>query len=128
MYSESRKHPARQLTVSEGNLSVILHITACTFRRRRILASDEIHNLILSAWRNSPEWTVGYVLMPDHVHLFAAENEFRGYPLGQWVAKWKAHVSRLCPFRKDQPIWQRSFWDHQLRHGDNYDVMAVRPE
>ena len=87
MYGESRKHPARRLTVSAGNLSVILHITACTFRRHRILACDEIHNLILSAWRNSPEWTVGYVLMPDHVHLFAAENEFRGYPLGQWVAK-----------------------------------------
>jgi hypothetical protein len=25
--------------------------------------------------------------MPDHVHLFAAENELQGYPLGQWVAK-----------------------------------------
>ena len=97
MYSESRKHPARQLTVSASNLSVILHITACTFRRRRIV-------------------------MPDHVHLFAAENELQGYPLGQWVAKWKAHVSRVWPVLKDQPIWQRSFWDHQLRDGDNYDA------
>ena len=60
--------------------------------------------------------------MQDHIHLFAAENEFRGYPLGQWVAKWKAHVSRLWPFRQGEPIWQRSFWDHQLRNGDSYDV------
>jgi len=120
---ESRKHPSRQITVSAGNLSVILHITACTFRRHRILASNEIHNLIVDAWMHAPEWTVGrYVVMPDHVHLFAAENEFQGYPLGQWVGKWKAHVSRHWPFKKDQPIWQRNFWDHQLRNGDSYDV------
>jgi hypothetical protein len=54
---ESRKHPARQLTVSVGNLSPILHITVCTFQRRRILACDETHNLILDAWTQAPEWT-----------------------------------------------------------------------
>ena len=71
MYRESRKHPARQLTVSVGNLSTILHVTACTFQRRRILACEETHNLILDAWTQAPEWTVGrYVIMPDHVHLF----------------------------------------------------------
>ena len=120
---ESRKHPSRQVTVSVGNLSVILHITVCTFRRLRILARNKIHNLIVDAWIHSPEWTVGrYVVMPDHVHFFAAENELEGYPLGQWVGKWKAHVSRLWPFAKDQPVWQRSFWDHHLRNGDSYDV------
>jgi len=126
MYRESRKHPARQLTVSVGNLSTILHVTACTFERRRTLACEETHNLILDAWTQAPDWTVGrYVIMPDHVHLFAAENELQGYPLGQWVAKWKAHVSRLWPFRKEKPIWQRSFWDHQLRDGDSYDVKRL---
>ena len=120
---ESRKHPSRQVTASAGNRSIILHVTACTFRRRRILACNKIHDLIVDAWTHAPEWTVGrYVVMPDHVHLFAAENELEGYPLGQWVAKWKAHVSRLWPFAKDQPIWQRSFWDYQLRNGDSYDV------
>ena len=63
-----------------------------------------------------------YVVMPDHVHLFAAENELHGYPLSQWVGKWKAHVSRGWPGREDDPIWQRSFWDYQLRNGDSYDV------
>ena len=126
MYRESRKHPARQLTVSVGNLSTILHVTACTFERLRTLACEETHNLILDAWTQAPDWTVGrYVIMPDHVHLFAAENELQGYPLGQWVAKWKAHVSRLWPFRKEKPIWQRSFWDHQLRDGDSYDVKRL---
>ena len=120
---ESRKHPSRQTTVSVGNLSVILLITACTHQRRPILARDEIHNLLIRAWTQAPEWTVGrYVVMPDHVHLFAAEKEFRGCPLGQWVGKWKAYVSRLWPFEKGKPIWQRNFWDHQLRDGDSYDV------
>jgi putative transposase len=122
MYKESRKHPSRQTTVSVGNLSVILLVTACTYQRRRILACNEIHALIVDAWTQAPEWTVGrYVVMPDHIHLFAAENEFHGYPLGQWVGKWKAYVSRCWPRQEDEPIWQRSFWDHQLRSGDSYD-------
>jgi len=50
MCAESRKHPARQVTVSVGNLSTILHITVCTFQRRRILAYEEIRNLIVDAW------------------------------------------------------------------------------
>jgi putative transposase len=123
MYNESREHPSRQTTVSVGNLSVILLITACTYQRRRILARKNIHDLIVDAWTQAPEWTVGrYVVMPDHVHLFAAENELHGYPLGQWVGKWKAHVSRRWPGRANDPIWQRSFWDHQLRNGDSYAV------
>jgi putative transposase len=123
MYNESREHPSRQTTVSVSNLSVILLITACTYQRRRILARKNIHDLIVDAWTQAPEWTVGrYVVMPDHVHLFAAENELHGYPLGQWVGKWKAHVSRRWPGRANDPIWQRSFWDHQLRNGDSYDV------
>jgi putative transposase len=110
MYSESRKHPARQLTVSVGNLGVILHITACTFRRRCILACDEIHNLIIDAWINAPEWTVGrYVIMPDHIHLFAAENEFQGYPLGQWVANGR-HMCHACgPSERTSPSRKGAF-------------------
>jgi REP element-mobilizing transposase RayT len=123
MLFDSRKHPSRQPTVSVGNLSVIVLITVCTHQRRRILAQNEIHHLIIEAWKQSPEWTVGrYVILPDHVHLFAAENEFQGYPLSQWVQKWKAQVSRRWPSAKQEPIWQRSFWDRQLRNGDSYDV------
>jgi putative transposase len=120
---DSRKHPSRQPTVSIGNLSIVLLVTACTHQRRRILARQEIHDLIREAWTQTPEWTVGrYVVLPDHIHLFAAENEFQGYPLGQWIGKWKAHVRRRWPYRENEPIWERSFWDHQLRNGDSYDV------
>jgi putative transposase len=129
MYTESRKHPTRQPTVSVGNLSVILLITACTYRRRGILAREEIHRLLRDAWIQAPEWAVGhYAVMPDHVHLFAAENEFQGYPLGQWVAKWKAYVSRRWPLNEEKPVWQRNFWDRQLRNGDSYGAkwMYVR--
>ena len=80
----SRKHPSRQPTISVGNLSVILLVTACAHQRRRILARHDVHDLIVEAWKLAPEWTVGrYVVMPDHVHLFAAENESQGCPLGQ---------------------------------------------
>ena len=38
------------------------------------------------------------------------------------IIKWKAHVRRGWPYQEDEPIWERSFWDHQLRNGDSYDV------
>jgi hypothetical protein len=50
MYHESRKHPSRQTTVSAGNLSVILLVTACTYQRRFILGRKDIHDLIVDAW------------------------------------------------------------------------------
>jgi hypothetical protein len=34
---------------------------------------------------------------------------------------WRVLVSRRWPIAQDQPIWQRSFWDTQLRRGDRYE-------
>ena len=105
MYSESRKHPSRQITVSVGNLSVIVLITVCTHQRRRILARNEIHDLMIEAWKQSPEWTVGrYVILPDHVHLFAAENEFQGYfaePMGPEMESASVTSMAECKRRTD---------------------------
>ncbi|MBV9273782.1 MAG: transposase [Verrucomicrobia bacterium] len=126
MFKHSRRHPSRQPTLTPGNLSPILLITVCADQRRQILARKEIHELLVKAWASSPEWAVGrYVILPDHVHLFAAENEFQGYSLGQWIAKWKAYVTHHWPDQNKKRIWQRNFWDRQLRSGDNYDAKWI---
>jgi len=39
----------------------------------------------------------------------------------QWVRYWKSIASRNWPRTHEQPIWQRDFWDTQLRRSENYD-------
>lgn len=58
--------------------------------------------------------------MPDHVHLFCSPATQNPCPLGTWVAYWKSLVSKSWPTRGDFPIWQKDFWDRQLRSEDNY--------
>ena len=38
----------------------------------------------------------------------------------QWVSYWKSHVARHWPTADDQPVWQRHFWDRQLRNDESY--------
>jgi len=59
--------------------------------------------------------------MPDHLHLFCAQAVFPIEPLMQWVPYWKSIASRNWPRAHEQPIWQRDFWDTQLRRSENYD-------
>jgi REP element-mobilizing transposase RayT len=63
-----------------------------------------------------------YIIMPDHLHLFCAPREVHPQPLTQWVAYWKSHSARNWPDRAQSPIWQRHFWDTQLRRGESYDA------
>src|SRR2546427_11125825 len=42
-------------------------------------------------------------------------------PLMQWVRYWKSIASKNWPRPSEQPIWQRDFWDTQLRRSENYD-------
>ena len=46
----------------------------CTYNRRQILARKAIHETFIRFVTKSPSrgvWVGRYVLMPDHVHLFA---------------------------------------------------------
>jgi len=58
--------------------------------------------------------------MPDHAHLFCTPAEFPPRPIKQWVSFWKSHAARHWPHREDAPLWQRDFWDTQLRRSENY--------
>jgi len=41
-------------------------------------------------------------------------------PLKAWVKYWKSMASRRWPRREEQPIWQKDFWDTQLRRDESY--------
>jgi len=122
-----RKHPVHTPVYERHNTPVIVFLTVCTKNRKSILANDSAHQLLCAAWQMQPSWLVGrFVIMPNHVHLFCAPAELIGTTrrssLQQWVSFWKSHSARHWPHREDAPIWQRHFWDTQLRRGENYDA------
>jgi putative transposase len=59
--------------------------------------------------------------MPNHIHLFCAPLLWVPESLQGWVGCWKSNAARHWPRRENTPIWQRHFWDTQLRRGESYD-------
>jgi putative transposase len=117
-----RKHPAHPSPLDRHNQSTIVFLTVCSKDRKRILASPDCVAVIIQAWREATSWLVGrYVVMPNHIHLFCAPAVFPSQPLKQWVRYWKNVASRNWPRHQEQPIWQRDFWDTQLRRPESYD-------
>ena len=117
-----RKAPLHFPPIEMGFRSVIIYLAICVHRRRPLLANDTAARLIIEAWEAANFWCVGrYVIMPDHIHLFCAPNTFPARPLKNWIACWKNHVTREWTNRSQVPIWQREFWDCQLRRAESYE-------
>ena len=118
-----RTHPIHQPVHEHFNEPVIVFVTVCTKKKKPILASTEVHQVLRTAWAAANSWLIGrYVLMPDHLHLFCAPETLVPESLQTWIAFWKSNAARHWPQREDAPIWQRHFWDTQLRRGENYDA------
>src|SRR5207253_6816437 len=116
-----RKRPAHFPTITVGFRSTIIFLTVCTRCRKPLLANDEAARLIADSWRAANFWRVGrYVIMPDHIHLFCAPNTFPAQPLKKWIGFWRNRVTRAWPCRSQVPIWQREYWDRQLRRSESY--------
>ena len=63
-----RRTPAHPEPVATKQ--VIIFVTVCTARRKRILANPAAVATLHRAWRDADDWAVGrYVIMPDHLHL-----------------------------------------------------------
>ncbi len=117
----SRKTPAHHPILSVNNRSPIVFLTVCSYNRLPIFNKPDVHDLLKLSWHMANAWHVGrYVLMPDHIHLFCAPNSLDAPSLERWVHFWKSEASRHWPRLDEQPIWQKSFWDTQLRRGESY--------
>ena len=101
----------------------VYFLTACTLNRRHLLANSEIHHQfrVFAAGAEKFNVTVGrYVLMPDHVHLFAAFSP-KSPSLSKWVKALKGTLS--SGFRAAGIAglyWQDGFFDHVLRSEESY--------
>lgn len=113
-----RRHPAHGVK-SEFGTPVIVFVTICTKDRKPWLAHDDLHQLLRSVWSELDDWLVGrYVLMPEHIHLFAGRAEETS--LDRWLKYWKADFTR----RHGNPEhrWQSGHWDTRLRSHESYDA------
>src|SRR4029077_5412152 len=116
-----RRHPPHFPPFERHNTSIIVFLTVCTKQRKHVLANDATHRVLCNAWATQPSWLVGrYVIMPDHIHLFCAPADLNLPALRPWVRFWKSYVARNWQRPSQMPIWQRDFWDTQLREGESY--------
>ena len=103
------------------NQSIIFFVTVCTKDRQPFLNKSAIHKLLCECWIEADSWLVGrYVVMPDHIHLFCAPSTFPPQSVQVWIKYWKSLASRHWPFSREKSIWQKGFFDRQLRHQESY--------
>jgi len=118
-----RKHPIHQPAYERFNTAIMVFVTVCTKDRKAVLANAEMHRVLRESWQRAERWLVGrYVIMPDHIHLFCTPVVSVPESLQSWMGFWKATATRQWPHRGDLPIWQRHFWDTQLRRGESYSA------
>ena len=99
----------------------VYFITTCIAARRPLLAQPTVHAILREEWqglRSRHGWMVGaYMIMPDHVHFFAAPVPEEARPLSHVMAKWKEWSAKriLKTTGTTAPLWQPEFFDHVLR-------------
>lgn len=98
-------------------------VTCCTYRRRAHLATDRVHeSFIKFSIRAQNDFGVAvgrYVILPDHLHLFAVlPDDIR---LGNWIGTLKRVLAQsIDTAGSNDPVWQRGFFDHVLRSSESY--------
>ncbi len=105
----------------------VYFITTCTHGRKTMLAESGGAEVLRAEWAAARErhgWLIGrYVIMPDHVHFFCAEQAGGAQqPLSRFMERWKEWTSKglgraglgVAPF------WQAGFFDHVVRDDESY--------
>ena len=102
----------------------LFFLTTCTHHRRPILDRRSVHEAFVKFASGAPNHGVHvgrYVIMPDHIHLFAA-FEPESVSLSKWMKSLKNSLSktlRLMNYR--EPHWQKGFFDRVIRSQESYE-------
>jgi len=102
----------------------IYFITASTCNRRKILDRPDVHDGFIRFGLRAASYGIRvgrYVIMPDHVHLFASFQP-GSVALSVWMKSFKNAISKTlknatCP----PPHWQKGFFDHVIRSKESYE-------
>jgi putative transposase len=114
----NRKKPAHGVWIDPDRPTIVF-VTVCTRDRLPWLATEENHRRLCEGWERAKAWLVGrYVLMPDHLHHFAAPGPL-DLPLDTWVRYWKSQFTKV--HREGSRNWQTDHWDTRLRSEESYE-------
>ncbi|MEM6260121.1 MAG: transposase [Planctomycetota bacterium] len=112
-----RKQPVHG--VLRLNQPTIVFVTVCTRDRRKLLTRDAVRDALLHAWNQADAWRIGrYVIMPDHIHLFAGLMDER-FDLDQWVRYWKSLAAKSIAHPDFK--WQSGYWATRMRNAQQYE-------
>ena len=110
--------PAHGVLINPDRPTIVF-LTVCTEGRGIWLTDEAIHQRLRDGWDRAQAWLVGrYVLMPDHLHLFAAPGTSE-IPLDNWVRYWKSQFSKALGDSSRR--WQTDHWDTRLRSEESYE-------
>jgi len=122
---QRRKHLRRLERIFDTYRAPVFFLTVCVRNRERVLTDPTVCRILAHAWRDALHvhgWRVErYVVMPDHVHFFAAPSAEKAKDLSGFVGGWKHWTQRQI--RKSGLStfgWQREFFDHLLRSNESY--------
>jgi putative transposase len=96
----------------------VYFITICTHDRKRLLDKIHVHEAFKSFAQQAPShgtFVGNYVLMPDHLHLFAAFSS-NAMLVSPWIKSLKNSLSKTLRQKEIRaPHWRKGFFDHVLR-------------
>jgi REP element-mobilizing transposase RayT len=122
MEAETDQDPGRRKPAAGVRIDLehptIVFVTVCTKDRIRWLACPEAHRLLVQTWRQAETWHAGfYVLMPDHLHLFAAPHDLH-FTIEQWLSYWKSQFTKAHAHVEWR--WQAHAFHRRLRRQESY--------
>lgn len=115
-----RGQPARGVFQFLGEPTLVF-LTVCTLNRERILATDEVQQVLERIWSEQARaWKVGdFLLMPDHLHLFCAPWDYPAkHSIETWIEFWKSQASKALGWGSNR--WQRLGFHHRIRDANDY--------
>jgi len=102
----------------------VYYITTCTYNRRRILDQPAVHNTLIQFGQRAQDYQVAvgrYVIMPDHIHLFAGFGP-ESISLSMWMKSLKNAISKaLRNATFVGPHWEKGYFDHVIRSEESYE-------
>jgi putative transposase len=109
-----------------ANPSHVFSITICTWRRAPLFMNSAYARTLTQSLHQGlfSEHTklYAYCLMHDHLHLLISPKKGN---LSEKISRWKSYVSnRLRKEGLEFKCWQRGFYDHALRSGEDINITA----
>jgi len=120
------RKPAPRLQTFDYKGQYAYSITICTHNDTPIFTDEQVVKLVLesvySVCSKEQFRVLAYCFMPDHLHLLLMGEE-----KSDLVKTMKAFKQiSSYRFRKSHgiPLWQRGYYDHILRKGEDLEIVA----